>query len=65
MALLSCTNCFMSIRSEDDHLVALSRTAGPEEILQVRTATVQQTDDVNEIPVEEKGNLSQIEENYV
>lgn len=55
----------MSIRSEDDHLVALSRTAGPEEILQVRTATVQQTDDVNEIPVEEKGNLSQIEENYV
>uniref|UniRef100_A0A1B6LVN5 Protein FRG1 homolog n=1 Tax=Graphocephala atropunctata TaxID=36148 RepID=A0A1B6LVN5_9HEMI len=65
LALLSCTNCFMSIRPEDDHLVASSKTAGSAEFVQIRTTADMQTDDVNEVPVEEKGSLSQIEENYV
>jgi len=65
LALLSCTNCFMSIRAEDDHLVATSKTAGPSEFIQIRSATIINTDNVNEMPVEEKGSISQIEENYV
>lgn len=65
LALLSCTNCFMSIREEDDQLVALSRTAGPDQFIQIRTAADIKTDDANEIPLEEKGSLTQIEENYV
>lgn len=55
----------MSIREEDDQLVALSRTAGPDQFIQIRTAADIKTDDANEIPLEEKGSLTQIEENYV
>lgn len=55
----------MSVRDEDEHLVALSKTAGPDQFLQIRTAAVVASDEGNEVPVEEKGNLSQIEENYV
>uniref|UniRef100_A0A1B6C643 Protein FRG1 homolog n=1 Tax=Clastoptera arizonana TaxID=38151 RepID=A0A1B6C643_9HEMI len=65
LALLSCTNCFMSIRQDDDTVVAINRTASSGEMLKIRSAAIIEVDVDADIPVEEKGNLSQIEENYV
>lgn len=65
LALLSCTSFFMSVRAEDDTVVATSRSAGPAEILQIRSAAVTEVDSSNDIPDEEKGSLNEIEINYV
>lgn len=55
----------MSVRAEDDTVVATSRTAGPAEMLQIRSAAVTEVDSSNDIPDEEKGSLNEIEINYV
>lgn len=55
----------MSVRQEDDTVVAINRSAGPGEMLRIRSAAVVEKDEGADIPIEEKGNLSQIEENYV
>ncbi|XP_075226536.1 protein FRG1 homolog [Lycorma delicatula] len=65
LALLSCTGRFMSIRESDDTLVAVSQTAGENEMVVVRCSALRETDKKPEIPVEEQGSLSEIEVNYV
>ncbi|XP_022202601.1 protein FRG1 homolog [Nilaparvata lugens] len=65
LALLSCTGKFMSIRNDDDTLVAISQTAGENEMVKVRSSVTKETDKKLEIPVEEQGSLAEIEVNYV
>lgn len=55
----------MSVRAEDDTVVATSRTAGTAEMLQIRSAAVTEVDSSNDIPDEEKGSVNEIEINYV
>ncbi|XP_075228177.1 protein FRG1 homolog [Lycorma delicatula] len=63
--MASCTGHFMSIRESDDTLVAVSQTAGENEMVVVRSSALRETDKKPEIPVEEQGSLSEIEVNYV
>lgn len=65
LALLGCTNCFMSVRDSDDSIVVASRTAGPNEMLSVRSQKEKVLTNVPELPVEEKGSIKEIELNYV
>ncbi|KAL1139219.1 hypothetical protein AAG570_009278 [Ranatra chinensis] len=65
MALLANTGCFVSVRDEDDSIVASSRTAGSAEMLWIRSPIEKQSDSGPEIPAEEKGSLAEIEVNYV
>lgn len=65
MALQAYNTCFMAIDREDDTLVALSKRAGADQILQLRTQIVREVDKTEEIPTEEQGNLAQVEINYV
>lgn len=65
MALLSNMSCFMSVKEEDDNIVAISRNAGPAEMLWVRTQVDSSQEIKPEIPDEEKGSLKDIELNYV
>ncbi|KAF6211760.1 hypothetical protein GE061_012275 [Apolygus lucorum] len=65
LALQSCTNCFMSVKDEDDSIVAIDRTATDKEMLTIRSQNEKITDQVSDMPDEERGNLSQIELNYV
>jgi len=64
MALLSHTGCFMSIDQVEDAVVAKSRKAGPSEVVQLRCQTErkQSKDDGS---IDEKGNLKDVELNYV
>lgn len=64
MALLSETGHFMSIDPEDDACVALRKKVSEHEICQIRCSAPR--DDVkDEEPTEEKGNLTEVEKNYV
>ncbi|KAJ1527151.1 hypothetical protein ONE63_008683 [Megalurothrips usitatus] len=65
MALLSATGCFMAVDPENDDVVASSRKVGPNEILRVRSSAPQDLDKDDAGPSEEKGKISQVEENYV
>lgn len=65
LALLSSTNCFMSIRDEDDSVVAMSRQAGSREMCSVRTQKFEETSKKPELPPEERGSVAEIELNYV
>lgn len=65
MALLSATGCFMAVDPENDDVVAANRKVGPNEILRVRSSAPQENTRDDEGPSEEKGNLKQVEENYV
>lgn len=65
MALLSATGCFMAIDPKNDDVVASSRKVGPNEILRVRTSVPQDNSGDDEGPSEEKGNIKEVEENYV
>lgn len=64
MALLSETGHFMSIDPEDDACVALHKKVGKQEICVVRTNAARDVV-VDEQPKEEKGDLSEVERNYV
>ncbi|EDW69941.1 protein FRG1 homolog [Drosophila virilis] len=64
MALLSETGHFMSIDPEDDACVALHKKVGPLEICRVRTNAARDVV-VDEQPKEEKGDLGEVEKNYV
>lgn len=64
MALLSETGHFMSIDPEDDACVALHKKVGKQEICLVRTNAARDVV-VDEQPKEEKGDLSEVERNYV
>ncbi|KAH8406067.1 hypothetical protein KR215_004512 [Drosophila sulfurigaster] len=64
MALLSETGHFMSIDPEDDACVALRKKVGDQEICRVRTNAARDVV-VDEQPKEEKGDLGEVERNYV
>lgn len=64
MALLSETGHFMSIDPEDDACVALHKKVGKQEICFVRTNAARDVV-VDEQPKEEKGDLNEVERNYV
>lgn len=65
MAILSSTGCFISIRDEDDSLVAINRTAGPNELVKVRLQAIENTEEEIDKLDEKKGNIKDIEKNYV
>ncbi|XP_065221681.1 protein FRG1 [Planococcus citri] len=66
LALLSSNGCFMSIQDSDDSVVVTSRKAGDKEIVQVRYfAADREKDPLEDIPVEERGDLKEVEMNYV
>ncbi|CAA9997742.1 unnamed protein product [Nesidiocoris tenuis] len=65
LALQSCMNCFMSVKDEDDSIVAEKRTAGEKEFCSVRSQKEKITDAQPDVPVEERGKISEIEINYV
>lgn len=65
MALQSYTECFMSIDNEEDTVVATSKTAGNDQILQIRSQTIRTVNPNKDVPVEEQGNIKQVEINYV
>nr|CAD7458282.1 unnamed protein product [Timema tahoe] len=65
LALLGCNGCFMSVAPDDDSVVAEVKTAGAGEVLQLRSPAIREKDKSGEVPVEEQGNLSQVEVNYV
>jgi hypothetical protein len=65
LALLGCNSCFMSVAPNDDSLVAISRTVGSDEIVQIRSHAVREVRPGSNLPEEEHGSLAQIEVNYV
>lgn len=65
LALLGCNNCFMSVARNDDSVVAISRTVGSDEIIQIRSHAVREVRPGSNLPEEEQGSLAQIEVNYV
>jgi len=65
LAILASTGCFISIRDEDDSLVAKSRTAGPNELVKVRLHAIENTEEEIDKLDEKKGNIKDIEKNYV
>lgn len=64
-ALLGYNDNFMSIDPEDDAVVALSKRAGEDQIVKIRSQTRKEIDPTNDVPSEEKGNLAQVELNYM
>lgn len=55
----------MSIDPEDDAVVALTKQAGAEQIIQIRSQTVRDVNPLKDVPTEEQGSLEEIEINYV
>lgn len=65
MALQSHSDCFMSVDDQEDAIVAVSKTAGPQEMLQIRSQTVKEDNPLKDVPTEDQGALEQVEINYV
>lgn len=65
LAILASTGCFISIRDEDDSLVAKNRTAGPNELVKVRLQAIENTEEEIDKLDEKNGNIKDIEKNYV
>lgn len=65
LAILASTGCFISIRDEDDSLVAKNRTAGPNELVKIRLNAVENMEEEIDKLDEKKGNIKDIEKNYV
>ena len=70
LALLGCNNCFLSPdENYDGIIVARSTTAGPNEILRIRSnidpEMIRKEKEAKEKPSEEKGSLKDTEANYI
>jgi len=65
LALLGWNECFMSVEPDEDNVVARKKTAGADEFLNIRSSVQLGKDPMADIPVEEQGKLSEVEENYV
>lgn len=66
MALQSAANgCFVAVDPEDDAFVALRKAVGAAEVLTVRSSAVRELGEKDDAPTEEKGDLSQVEINYM
>ncbi|KAK7083975.1 Protein frg1 [Halocaridina rubra] len=63
-ALLAANECFLGI-DDDDNVMAESTTAGPEQMVTIRSNVLRDCDKPKEIPEEEKGKLRDVEINYV
>ena len=56
----------MSVRDSDDTIIVTSRKASDNEFIQIRyTAAVKEKDPLTDVPTEERGDVSEIEVNYV
>lgn len=58
-------SCFVAVDPEDDALVALRKSVGEAEVLTIRSCSVRETGVKDDMPTEEKGDLSQVEINYM
>ncbi|GJQ69486.1 hypothetical protein Trydic_g6592 [Trypoxylus dichotomus] len=65
IAIQGYNDCFISVRLDDDAVVAINKKAGEENIVQIRSQTVKEVNPLKDVPAEEQGNLAQIEVNYV
>lgn len=65
MALFGANSCFMAIDPEDDALICLRKKVGDAEVAIIRTCAVKVKNTTDDIPTEEKGNLAEVEINYV
>lgn len=65
MAIQAANTCFLAVDTEDDAVVALRKIAGEAEIAVIRSCTERETGSTEDVPVEEQGNLTQVEINYV
>lgn len=64
LAILGCTNCFISCNDEGD-IVSKNRTASENEMLKIRSNLNKDNKPRDNLPNEEKGNLKTCEVNYV
>ena len=65
MALLGANSCFVSVDPEDDAFVALRKKVGESEIVVIRSCAHKDLNTKDDEPTEEKGNLAQVEINYM
>ncbi|XP_012262431.1 protein FRG1 homolog [Athalia rosae] len=65
LALLSNIGCFMSVANDDDDIICERTTAGPAEILTIRSLSQRMEDSSKDVPTEERGSLAEVEINYV
>lgn len=55
----------MAIDPEDDAVVAMHKSVGDGEVCTIRTCAERKPEEVDDAPPEEKGNLNEVELNYV
>lgn len=66
MALQGGNGCFMGVDPEDDAIVALKKRVGENEVSVIRSSTTRSsTNEKDARPVEETGDIAQVELNYV
>lgn len=65
MALQGGNGSFMGVDPEDDAIVAIKKRVGENEVAVVRSCNVRETGDKDVKPVEETGDIGQVEINYV
>ncbi|XP_076066087.1 FSHD region gene 1 [Oratosquilla oratoria] len=63
-ALLAANDCFVGL-DDEDNVVAHAKTAGPGEMVTIRTNAIKDSDKPKEVPEEEQGKVKDIEINYV
>lgn len=65
MALQGGNGSFMGVDPEDDAIVAIRKRVGENEVAVVRSCNVRDTGDKDVKPIEETGDITQVEINYV
>lgn len=65
LALLGANNKFLSLNEEDETIVCEKQRAGDNEMIKIRSNAEREEDKKAYVPDEEKGNVGQIELNYV
>lgn len=65
MALQGGNGCFMGVDPEDDAIVALRKRVGENEVAVIRSCNERDTGVKDVRPAEEKGDIAQVEINYV
>lgn len=66
LALQAANNYFATIDPEDESFIAIDKKAGESNIFVIRSCAQQrEINPIDDVPTEEKGNLAQVEVNYV
>ena len=65
LALLGANNKFLSLNEEDETIVCEKQRAGEDEMIKIRSNAEREEDKKAYVPEEERGNVGQIELNYV